>query len=198
MIKWHENGPRRVLRGPLYLVAGTVLCSRTSRSLPTLATKNRIVADDCRRRPKRVEKCRPNGGLGYADQRMQASGGFRWHRPLPLLGKGEMMAESGAGLRGRWAGLPKWGMVVVVAPAAILVMLLSGGCGHSSSWQWGHDSAREAAPLLSSGISEENACGSIARSAIKFKDSRALVTSWPDDLDDAVAGCLAGLKDMGR
>jgi hypothetical protein len=30
LTKWHENGPQRVLREPFYLVAGTVLCLRTS------------------------------------------------------------------------------------------------------------------------------------------------------------------------
>lgn len=109
------------------------------------------------------------------------------------------MAESGAVLRGFWAGLPKWGKVVVVAvPAVVLLMLLSGGCGHSSSWKWGYARAGNADHFVSQGFSEELACRGEAELAIRFKDSRALVTSWPDDLDDAVAGCLAGLKDLGR
>jgi hypothetical protein len=95
------------------------------------------------------------------------------------------MAESSAGLGGFWAGLPKWGKIALVAvPAVVLMMLLSGGCGHSDSWQYGFDQGREyGAELLPLGVSKESVCRSVAR------DGGERVNT-----DDAYDGCLAGLK----
>jgi len=105
-----------------------------------------------------------------------------------------------AHFRAWWAGLKPWGKAATVAvPAAVfLLVTLTGVVGHSSSWKWGYDRAGEVTPLIDLGYSTESACRSNARLHVDYKDSRALVSSWPDDVDDAVAGCLAGLNDMGR
>ncbi|MGV1005978.1 MAG: hypothetical protein ACOYEV_14705 [Candidatus Nanopelagicales bacterium] len=96
------------------------------------------------------------------------------------------MAESGVGLHGLWEGLPKRGKVGLLAvPAVVLFALLLGGCGHSSSWQYGHDQGRQiGAELVSKGFSPESACRSVARGF----DPQANMNQ------DAYAGCLAALK----
>lgn len=91
------------------------------------------------------------------------------------------MANAVAGVGGFWSNLSKRSLLVVV-PA---VVLLTGGCGHSSSWQYGHDEGlKSGAVLVSQGFSPESACRSIARGF----DPQANLNQ------DAYEGCLAALK----
>lgn len=86
-----------------------------------------------------------------------------------------------------------------VALLGVVVMVIA-GCGRSNSWEWGYNKAEEADTQVSGGMSPEFACRGIAKIAIRFADSRALAdpSGAPTDLDDAVEGCLAGWKDLGR
>lgn len=80
------------------------------------------------------------------------------------------------------------------------VVMAVAGCGRSDSWKWGYNQAGAADKQVSDGMSPELACKGEAKLAVMFADSRALAnpSGAPTDLDDAVKGCLAGLKDMGR
>ena len=91
--------------------------------------------------------------------------------------------------------------IAAVCGAAMLIPSATGcsGTGHSESWKWGHDHAGDAAQLLPNGTSPESACRGTAGMYITFGGSEALGTmNPPTDKDEAVAGCLAGLKDMGK
>ena len=81
-----------------------------------------------------------------------------------------------------------------------LVGMAVAGCGQSDSWKWGYNQAGAADKYVSGGLSPELACRGEAKLAMEYADSRALAnpSGAPADLDDAVKGCLAGLKDMGR
>lgn len=79
-----------------------------------------------------------------------------------------------------------------------IVALTIAGCGHSESWKWGYDHAGDAAQFLQNGTSPESACRGTAGLYMRFPDSAALGTEHPPtDKDEAVAGCLAGLKKIG-
>ncbi|MCP9272770.1 hypothetical protein [Mycolicibacterium arenosum] len=91
-----------------------------------------------------------------------------------------------------WAGLPAWGRVAVVCVPILIVLfvgaaLLSGGIGHSESWQYGYDHAGNAASLVNGGVSNSYACRSVAGMGGMF-DSQL-------DQSEAYDGCMAGLKD---
>ncbi len=85
-----------------------------------------------------------------------------------------------------WAGLPKWAKAALIAvPAVIVLMMMSGGCGHSDSWKYGYNEGREYGPgAVSQGWSKESACRSVARGF----DPQAKINQ------DAYEGCLAALK----
>lgn len=61
------------------------------------------------------------------------------------------------------------------------------GCGHSDEWQYGFDHADDAKGLISSGVSKESACRSIAG----FGYGR---TNGEIDSKDAYEGCLSGVE----
>jgi hypothetical protein len=106
---------------------------------------------------------------------------------------GSAVTAGVGGTKGSWGRLPTWGKVaVIVVPAVVLLMLLSGGFGHSSSWKWGYDRAGKQVDFIRSGFSPESACRGEVKAALAFGDYK------PSDPQDALAGCLAGLKDMGR
>ena len=96
------------------------------------------------------------------------------------------MTKSATGLGEFWAGLPARVKITIAAvPAATSLLLMSSGCGHSSSWQYGHDEGRQfGAEMVSKGVSPESACRSVARGF----DPDATINQ------DAYEGCLAALK----
>lgn len=106
------------------------------------------------------------------------------------------------GLKAFWVKLPKWGKIVAIGLPTLAVawIVVSGNLGHSDSWKWGYKQARNADTYVSGGMSPELACRGEAKLALMFVDSRSLrnPTGAPTDVEEAVKGCLAGLKDMGR
>ncbi len=98
------------------------------------------------------------------------------------------MVESGAVEGAVGGGLTGSGKVgPAAASALILLTVMLGGCGHSDSWQYGYNHAAYAHNYWRKGASEEASCQIIAR------DAGAKVNTT-----EAVKGCLAGLKDMGK
>lgn len=77
--------------------------------------------------------------------------------------------------------------VVVGVPAVVLLMLMSVGCGHSSSWQYGYDHSGSAGSLIQMNVPEDSACRSVAGLGTRF-DSKL-------DYDEVMEGCFAGLRD---